>query len=284
MIDFMMNYIFKPSYHKGTQSISIGSAFTLLLLIISSCSSPNQSSTRDSIEKVVSLATGSLILDRALEAHGGLTKWNSYGSMSFTKTSGDKSERQLIDLYNRNVLIEGDSFKLGFDGKSMWIAPDKDSFGKGNPKFYHNLWFYFGSLPFVLADSGNIVKDLPSRSVNKISYDCVSVTFEEGVGDSPEDEYILYLDQKTGLIHMINYSVTFYDKSRAKNYNALVYDEWHEVDGLQMPQKLTGYKWVNDSLGDVRYNVELSNYSFLKQQPSMERFTAPKLPVYLVTD
>ena len=42
---------------------------------------------------------------------------------------------------------------MGFDGKNFWLADEKESY-KGDPIFYHNLMFYFYSMPFVLSDKG----------------------------------------------------------------------------------------------------------------------------------
>jgi len=80
-----------------------------------------------------------------------------------------------------------------------------------------------------LADDGVSLEDLGSKEVNDRKYNVIKATFGEGVGDASEDQYILYVNPNTNKIDFINYSVTYFDKTKATKYNALKY-EWQNVN------------------------------------------------------
>ena len=55
--------------------------------------------------------------------------------------------------------------------------------------------FYFYAMPFILADDGIIYEDVAALKFEGKSYPGIKISYESGVGESPEDEYILYLLQ-----------------------------------------------------------------------------------------
>ena len=102
------------------------------------------------------------------------------------------------------------------------------------------------------------------------------------MGDAPDDQYILWLEPNTGQLAIINYSVT-YGKGAAssEDYNAIVFNEWQEVDGLIVPKKFTGHIWEDGKLGKERYGFEFSNVSFTTEQPDPSEFATPEGAAYL---
>lgn len=210
---------------------------------------------------------------KGLDTHGGIDKWNSYGTLNFSEIGSNDTTTYTVDLVNRNELIEKSGhYKVGFTADEINFYPNRDSFPNENPRFIHNLRFYFFALPFVTADPGTIHTELPPAQLDGKMYDRTKVTFDEGVGVAPKDQYILWFDQKDHLLSLINYSVTYFDEENAEKYNAIRYQNWVESGGLKFPTEMIGYKWENDSLGEERYRRKFSDISVLKERPDSTIF------------
>ncbi len=224
--------------------------------------------------------------NKSLNQHGGLDLWRSYGKLAYDKISNGEMERHTVDLRNRKTLIQKDStWTIGYDGNEVWVSPSKEAYPGRSARFYHNLHFYFFALPFVLADPGTNHEYLGEKTVDGETYEAIKVTYGEDIGDTPEDQYIMYYDKDTYLLSFINYSVTYYDKSRATEYNALKFNGWQEVNGLTVPTGYTGYIWEDSTFGKERYQVSFENVKFEKEQPDSTLFAIPagayldKLPI-----
>jgi hypothetical protein len=203
------------------------------------------------------------LLSQTLEAHGGLDQWKEMKTLSFEIKKGEKVEKQLIDLENRKVLLTHPDYRLGYDGQEVWIT-DTAAFGKGSPRFYHNLIFYFFAMPYVLADDGIIYEEKASMILKGKTYDALAVSYEAGIGDAPKDEYIILVDPATKMMEGLLYTVTFFSNEKGKKFNALMYDNWETVNGLKVPGINRGYVYQGDSLAEMRYersyeNINLSN-------------------------
>lgn len=218
------------------------------------------------------------LLQKALEAHGGIDKWNSYSSLQFDLHStlgSEKSETHLIDLKSRKVLIQSDSFRLGMDGSQVWVSPNKEAFGTMSARFYHNLIFYFFSIPYVLADPGIQYEDLGTLTLDSTNYRALKVSFNEGVGDADDDFYIAHFNPETYKMEWLLYTVTYFSGEKHENYNALKY-EWHEVNGLWLPSGLTGYKYENGVIGDIRYQSSFNDVKLSEETPNQKVFEMPE--------
>lgn len=216
------------------------------------------------------------ILERGLEAHGGLAQWQQMRTLEFDiQKDSTTVEHQLIDLQNRKVLLRTDQYQVGFDGQEVWVAPNKAAFGSRSARFYHNLLFYFYALPFLAADPGINYEALPNTKFNGKTYDAVKLTYNEGVGDAPEDEYILYFDSASHQMEWLLYTVTYFTGQKGKKYNALHYAEWQNVNGLLLPELLSGYTFTNDSIGTKRYDRRFENVRIQTATPDQTIFEMP---------
>lgn len=205
-------------------------------------------------------------LMKGLDAHGGLEMWQRKKTMEFSIPKGEEQELHQIDLPSRKVRISHPDYTIGFDGEEVWITPDREAFGQSSPRFYHNLIFYFFACPFVLADPGINYEVLPQRQLNGKTLDAVKVSYNDGVGDAPDDYYIAHFDAETHEMYLLLYTVTYFNQSANENFNALIYDDWTEVGGLKVPQSMKGYKFAADTLGEQRYvrpidRIEISERS-----------------------
>lgn len=244
---------------------------TVTLLFLAAC---NQSAPKTETPVVEQKAFPEFF-QKVLDAHGGLETWNKMNTLKFTSTRSTPATNYSIDLKSRKEIIEvKGKYTLGNDGETVWVSPARDSFPGKNPRFMKNLVFYFVAIPFVLTDEGVVLADLGSKEVNGREYNVIKVTFEEGVGDASEDQYVLYVNPNTNKIDFINYSVTYFDKTKATQYNALKY-EWRNVNGLLFPEKYVGYKWENEQLGEVRYESPFENISFSAEKMADSTFAIP---------
>jgi len=241
----------------------------LVLGILISCSNTKK-------ENPDLYASFPLSYSKLLQAHGGLEKWNSFNTLEFDLINPEDSsqEHHIIDLKVRKCIVLGDSFKIGFNGKDVWVAPNKKAFPGKSARFYHNLFFYFFSIPFVLADPGvNYQEDTLSLGGEKLS--CIKATFDEGVGDADKDFYKMVADPQTNKLASLLYTVTYYSGEAHEKYNLLNYLDWQEIEGLQFPGRLTGYKYDSGVVGEKRYEYLFKNIVLKKDAPPEKLFAMP---------
>lgn len=251
--------------------------FSLALLLAACSSNTEQAQTTPAATTAVQRELPEL-LQQALTAHGGLATWQQFGTMEYqlkTTLGAPRDEKQLIDLRTRQVRIEAANYQIGMDGQQVWVTPSKAAFGEMPARFYHNLFFYFFAIPFVLADEGTVYEDLGTRTVAGKAYRALKVSYETGRGDSSGDEYIAHFNPETHRLELLLYTVTYFEPGKAASYNALLYSDWQEVDGLLLPQKMEGHKFANDEIGDLRYQAEFSNVRLGRAQPAASQFAMP---------
>ena len=221
------------------------------------------------------------LLEKTFEAHGELSNWQSFGSLSFDLVRGEESVQHIIDLYSRKSRQSTDAYSIGYDGSNAWVAPNADAF-PGNPGFYNGLHFYFFAMPFVFADPGVQKEQLEPREVGGKTYDVVQITYEDGVGGSSKDTYLAHIDPSTNQLRFLLYTVTYSSGEPSTNYNAMVYEDWQEVQGLLVPRKIVSHPWDKDKgeLGQARGAMEFDNIVFDAAAPEASVFEKPDEGVY----
>jgi hypothetical protein len=209
-------------------------------------------------------------IEKVFDAHGGYNTWAEMQGLEFTLANG---ERHQIELKSRKVLVEGEKRTIGFDGTDVWVVPDSLTNGA---RFYHNLYFYFYAMPFVLGDPGIIYEDIDSRELFGMNLRGIKVSYGDGVGDSPKDNYILYYDDASKQMQALMYTVTFRSQEASEKFNLIKYDEWQDVAGILMPKKLQWYTYKNDSVGEMRNEVLFSEVTLSKTKPDDKIFLKPE--------
>lgn len=256
-----------------------------LALALAACSSnPEQAATTTAAPTETPVAAKRelpKLLQQALEAHGGLAAWQQFGTMSYqlsgTLGGETREEKQLIDLRTRQVRVKGPTYQLGLnDQNQLWVSPNKAAFGKMSARFYHNLYFYFFAIPFVLADEGTKYEDLGTQTVAGKSYRALKVTYEDGRGDSSGDAYIAHFNPETYRLELVLYTVTFFEPGKEATYNALLYPEWQQVNGLLLPTRMEGHKFADNQIGELRYQGTFSQVELTAAQPQASLFAMPK--------
>ncbi|MGK7392645.1 MAG: DUF6503 family protein [Candidatus Cyclobacteriaceae bacterium M2_1C_046] len=253
------------------------SAFLLL-----GCDQKTEDQEQNQIENDVSSEINILpeTVKEAMQAHGSYETWKDYSTLIYTIDTNTITnffnEKHHIDLDSRKVLIRHDSFKIGYNGEQVWIAPDKEAFGERSPRFYHNLFFYFFSFPFVMADDGVVLEQQGNKTLKGKEYETVRVSYKEGVGDTPEDYYIAYLDPETNQLEWLLYTVTYFSGKAHEDFNALHYADWQKVNGILVPRRMVGYKYAGDSVTNTeRYRAVFSDIKFREKDLEDHIFEMP---------
>lgn len=224
-------------------------------------------------------------LEESYSAHGGLETFRDYGTLEYDQSmeiigAFKLTDHQLIDLNSRKVLITNDRYKIGYDGNEVWITPNMEALGIP-PRFYSSTPFYFFGLPFLFADPGANLESLGTKMLNGKEYNAVKVTFDQGIGDTPDDNYVAYVDKETNQLKLVHYIVTYPPLMQGKSINdlerhAVVYDDWQQVGGLVVPKTMTFYAWSDDNLGDtVIGSMTAENVTFKKETPDSTIFEKP---------
>ena len=215
---------------------------------------------------------------RAIEAHGGLEAWYRAPTSSYTWEYANKGAdlrfKSFLVVDNRtrrayhDLLLTGtydDSrevdARFAWDGEQAWIAPD--SIQRPNPRFWALTGFYFQQIPFVLADPGLNYTTLPDDTIDGAPHDMVQVTFGQDVGDSPGDTYTLYLDQETGRVDAIRYTVSYgkdVEPGADLPETFFDYEDYVTVHGLTVPTRFEGYAYSEDEgPGDTLRNEAVAD-------------------------
>ena len=235
----------------------------VMLLIIASCKeTPKETMPEPEAEKTEMTTEKEYpeALSQVFDAHGGLDTWKSKRTLSFTIPKPDAPEANTIDLYSRKDKIEMPGVSMGFDGKEVWLK-DMENAYEGNAAVYHNLMFYFYAMPFVLADDGIKYGDAEPLEYEGKSYPGIHISYNDGVGASPKDDYFLYYDSETYQMAWLGYTFTFGSDEKSDKVSYIRYADWAEVDGVKLPENLTWYANEGSTIKEAKDPVPFTEVS-----------------------
>lgn len=232
---------------------------------------------------------GRAILSKVLDAHGGADLFRSFGTVRYHtdglpySAAAPLNFDHTADLVARHHRMEGESAKGTFVAAASeteaWTT-DADALGIP-PRWVNHGNSYFVLMPFVFSDPGTDVRDLGERTFEGKDYRAISVGYRRGVGDTSEDDYVLYIDPATYRLRLIDFSVT-YGPMRGDTpidelpRRSLEFVEWQETSGLLVPKTLHYAPWERTNDGGrrkedgVRYTV--SNIRFEEGRPDTNLF------------
>jgi hypothetical protein len=209
--------------------------YLLLILSLGSC----QQKTAEPAATVKEMPTYPASITKVFDAHGGVDQWAKMQSLSYEIVKEEKNEEQIIDLNNRNERIEGADFISGYDGTNYWLEADTSY--QGNVKFYKNLIFYFYAMPFVVADPGVNYDTADDLIFDGVSYPGIRISYDDGIGISPKDEYFIHYDAETHQMEWLGYTVTFRSQETSTAVKWIRYDDWQMLNGLKLPKSIAWY-------------------------------------------
>ncbi len=227
----------------------------------------------------LSASEGGQLVLRAIEAHGGLEAWYSAPTSSYVwEYSNAGSNRRfktflVADNATRRIYHEIQTLgtpektepfegSFAWDGENAWISPpDVEGI---NPRFWAATGFYFEQMPFVLADPGISYEVLPDEELDGVPHDMVKCSFGPGVGDSPGDNYTLYVNKDTGMVGALRYTVTYNRRERpdGPRETLFYYEDYVEVDGLKVATHFDGYWFEDGKKSEFKNEAWASDISF----------------------
>lgn len=196
-----------------------------------------------------------------MNAHGGMEKWKMMNNLCFNADGKSGEEIHTVSLKDRKAKIETKDWTIGNNGNDVWLLENEKGAYKGNARFYNNLMFYFYAMPFVLGDDGIVYEQLPETELDGKMYSATKISYNDGIGDSPKDEYIVYSDPETNQMAWLAYTVTYMDGKKSDDFHYIKYDTWQDVNGLQLPQKITWYNMENGKPKGERNDMNFKNIS-----------------------
>lgn len=194
-----------------------------------------------------------------LNAHGGLQQWKNKKTLVFEIPKPDAREVHTIDLHSRKDKVEMPKATIGYDGQNAWVADNGDY--KGNAAMYHNLMFYFYAMPFVLADNNINYETTQALEFEGKNYPGIRMSFDDGVGASPKDEYYLHYDPDTFQMAWLGYTATFGADERSDKVSWIRYNDWMTADDIVLPKSISWYTVEDGELKEPRNTVSFENIS-----------------------
>ncbi|MEO5787923.1 DUF6503 family protein [Gelidibacter sp.] len=224
---------------------------SLALVIMASCKDKNaetQTETEPYIEEELDVITRVYPenLTEVFDAHGGIDAWNEMETLEFSVEKPGGYEITTTDLKDRYALIEMPKNTIGFDGEVLWTKNKDNTVFKGNPESYYNLMFYFYAMPFVLADDGTMYAEADSLTFDGKTYPGIQISYENGVGVSSNDEYILYYDADSHQMTWLAYKGANAENEKSNEWHFIKYSNWQEVEGMLLPETMVWYNVENN--------------------------------------
>lgn len=214
-------------------------------------------------------------LNRMFSAHGTYEYWDTMNQLSFDLLKkGGATETHLVDLKSRKTLISSSKFTIGFDGNDVWMNAE-GKFPVERARFYHNLYFYFYAMPFVLGDPGITYSKVKDLSFENKTYTGYKITYGSNVGDSPDDNYFVYFDKASQQMSWLGYTVTYGDDKPSTEIHYIKYTDWQKVNGLLLPKKLQWYDSENNLPVTPSNAADFENISVSEKMIEASKFVKP---------
>jgi hypothetical protein len=141
--------------------------------------------------------------------------------------------------------------------------------------------FYFYAMPFIISDPGTNYETVAPTELDGKIYNGLKVSYNKGVGDSPEDEYILYFDPETNKMAWLAYTVTFKDQKKSDDWHYIKYDRWQDVNGLLLPEKLVWYNIENGKPKGKKMDVKFDKITATETMLDASVFAKPAEAEYV---
>ncbi|WP_370227338.1 DUF6503 family protein [Mesoflavibacter sp.] len=217
-------------------------------------------------------------LTKIFDAHGGIDLWNQMKSLEFTMPKPNGNEVTLTNLKTREALITHPDFVIGHDGAKTWYVNNKEGEYKGyDPKYYYNLMFYFYAMPFVFGDDGINISDAEPLTFEGKTYPGIKFTYENGVGETPEDQYIVYYNPETYVMEWLGYTVNFIPGIDTTEFHFRRYSKWQDVNGILLPAEMVRYKYKNNLPTEPMGTTQFIDVKLTKQAVPKATFKAPEI-------
>lgn len=158
-----------------------------------------------------------------------------------------------------------DGAQIVWDGEDAYLSP-ADAEWRG-PRFTVLTHPYFLCAPFKLADPGTHLEPKGDAILNDTTYATAKLSFDDGVGDSPKDWYLLYRDKTSDLLRAMAYIVTAnrsVEEAEASP-SAITYHNFVKIEGVQFPTEFRFWKWnETEGLTERKGTAYVGGFRFVK--------------------
>lgn len=253
--------------------------FTLLLLVLClmvACQEApsSEKQSEEPVNAEVKVPEYPEALVKVLDKHGSLDKWKAMQTLKYDIVRENGAEKHTVDLHARRDRIESEKYTMGFDGQKAWVVADTSY--KRDPKYMHNLMFYFYAMPFVLADEGIKYSTVDPINYEGVAYPGIKIDYNDGVGVSSKDEYILYYHPETYQMSWLGYTATFSSGEKSDRFNYIRYDDWGNFNGVILPNTISWYKHEEGKPIEPRNKVQFANIEVMNTQMEDELYAVPE--------
>lgn len=211
-----------------------------------------------------------------IETAHGLDAWRGHDAVEADVTvtfGGDTvfAGRMLFptDLATSRLETESGTVAV-FDGDAAWVSGGE----MPGARFHLLTWPYFLAAPMKFQDPGSRLDPLPDApltAADDTTYRRARLSFEDGVGDSPDDWYVLYRHPETDRLTAMGYIVTYSTPAEQAEQepHAIVYDDFRDIDGVAVPTNWSFYDWSDEGgvEGEPIGQATLSNVRFVTPDP-----------------
>lgn len=140
-----------------------------------------------------------------------------------------------------------DGVSIIYDGKTAWVTPAQAEAPMG--RFHVLTWPWFIMAPFKMDGEGIQLTEPSLRPMNGEAHKSVLQTFDDDMGDTPDDWYRFFIDLKTDLIDGMSYIVTYGKDTEAANEkpSIILYSDYTEGEEPRIAQRYEFYYWDPES-------------------------------------
>ncbi len=229
----------------------------------------------------------------SMEAHGGLGNWYAVSPIAFRfdyrpvdPTKKVRDSEQLVDTWSSRAThrVSGnEQLRFGWDGSQAWKIEPEGQVLEINPRFWSMTPAYFVGVPFVFADPGTVLELGPDETVRDQLWNTVKVSYESGVGDAPDDWYVVYLHPEThrvgGLRYVVSYPGFFPDGGHSPE-KWMAYNGELQIGDVTVAASHQTFTWGPEGLGDKVTDITVSGLESRKNTLD-EAFQVPEGAVVL---
>lgn len=249
--------------------------FTLLIafLIVACKNNTNKKETKKIVETTKKYPEA---IQKIFDAHGGIDKWNAAQTLIYEMVKPNNTEKHITDVPTRKTRLEGKNFTIGYDGTDVWLAQQDTTAFRGNARFYHNLYFYFYAMPFVLGDDGIMYEKTGSLVYEGVSYPGYKISYGDDIGDSPKDNYFIFYNPESYQMEWLGYTVTYFNGQPSTKISYIRYGDWQKVNGVVLPKILTWYKSENNKVVEPRNSIAFTNVILTDKTMEAVKYSRPE--------
>lgn len=251
----------------------------LLIFCSFSCAEKKTDETPKTTKEVVEDSPFPSELQKIMDAHGGFSLFQSFGSLELALRKEGQSKSFKTNFKTEKTLIEGSDFTLGYDGKGNWTNDNTTAF---NESLYTASFkeLYSATMPFLVVEDGDFFTVRLDEQLFRVNYGVIHIGFGRSSGKSPDDEYVIYYDKETHQIAWLAYRVVEKGRYTRRYWQFVNYTSFQNINGLLLPKKWTVYEAQGNRPSNKLYTLEVTELHLSEDPFSDSVFDAPEGSVF----